>query len=504
MLRFSAKKPSFEEKTRFLFVLCTFFLYEPLFLEFTIVLSPSVTMQSIPSIPLRQNLSQPQLVNQLHAFAEKRGVQLYLVGGSVRDLLLDRSVVDLDLALADDAIAFAKAFADEIGEAFVKLEEQPPIARVVIRETRLTLDFAGFRAETLEQDLCLRDLTINAMALDLSSLLTKPEVNLINPCGGFSDLEARTLHFPSEGVVIDDPLRLLRAYRFSAQLGFEIPEATIDLIRRHRNRLPQVSSERLRDELIKILNVENATTYLRRMDETRLLSQIIPEIEKVRELYPGTLDRLLFALEMFEIKPIPDTLQSYRPQIEAYLHGQLTHDLCRRQIIKLAFFLREIQTETAVQITNRLRLGRKAAQLMRSLVENRLHLMDLMDSNGQIARQSMTSFLRRPGDDWLGILLISYANIRSSEKDTGRTNAHPIVEAALKQIADFYYNEIGPMMERGRLITGNDILRTFGAMPGVRIGRILQHIEDLQFEGAIQTPEEALEAVQTFLESCEA
>ena len=176
-------------------------------------------MQSIPSTPLRQNLPQPQLIRQLHAFAEGRGVQLYLVGGSVRALLLNQPTTDLDFALADDAIAFAKAFADKIGEAFVKLEEQPPTARIVIRETQLILDFAGFRAETLEEDLRLRDLTINAMAMDLSTLLTKPDVNLIDPCDGFSHLQTQMLHFPSEGVVIDDPLRLLRAYRFSAPVG---------------------------------------------------------------------------------------------------------------------------------------------------------------------------------------------------------------------------------------------------------------------------------------------
>ena len=461
-------------------------------------------MQSISSIPLRQNLPQPQLIRQLHAFAEKQGIQLYLVGGSVRDLLLNQSITDLDFALADDAITFAKTFADKIGEAFVKLEEQPPTARIVIRETRLTLDFAGFRAETLEADLCLRDLTINTMALDLSSLLMKPEVTLINPCDGFSDLKARTLRFPSAGVVINDPLRLLRVYRFSAQLGFEIPQATINLIRRYKDRLPQVSVERIRDELIKILNLENTTTYLRRMDETRLLSQIIPEIEQIRASYQEALDRRLRALKMFEIKPIPDTLQPYRPQIEAYLSEQLTYDLSRRQMLKLALLLRNSGTEMDLQATNRLRLGRKAAQLMRCLVENRLHLMDLIDASGQIMRRTMTSFLRRTGDDWLGILLISYANIRSSEKDIRRTNAPPTVETALNQIADFYYNDFDPMMEHGRLITGNDILQTFGVMPGVRIGRILQHIEDLQFEGEIQTPEEALKAARTFLESCEA
>ena len=460
-------------------------------------------MHSIPSNPLRQNLPQLQLIGQLHAFAEKRGAQLYLVGGSVRDLLLNQSITDFDFALADDAIAFAKAFADKVGAAFVKLEEQPPTARIVIRETRLTLDFAGFRAETLEADLRLRDLTINTMALDLSSLLTKPEVNLIDPCNGFADLKSLTLRFPSEGVVIDDPLRLLRVYRFSAQLGFEIPEATINLIRRHRNRLPQVSSERIRDELIKILNVNNATAYLRRMDETRLLSQIIPEIEKVRGLYQDALDRSLRALEMFEAKPMPDTLQPYRPQIESYLHEQLTHDLPRRQILKLALLLRNSGTETAVQATNRLRLGRKATQLMRCLVQIHLHLMDLMDANGQIERREMIHFLRNTGDDWLGVLLLSYANIRASQGNAPPADELSKVEAVMKQIVDLYYHEISPIIERGRLITGDDILRTFGVTPGAKIGRILQHIEDLQLEGEIQTPEEALKAARTFLESRE-
>lgn len=460
-------------------------------------------MQSIPSTPLRQNLPQPQLIRQLHAFAEKRGVQLYLVGGSVRDLLLNRPVTDLDFALADDAITFAKAFADNIGEAFVKLEEQPPTARIVIRETLFTLDFARFRAETLDADLRLRDLTINAMALDLSSLLTRPEVILINPCDGFSDLEAGTLRFPSERVVTDDPLRLLRVYRFSAQLGFEIPEVTNDLIHLHKNRLPQVSSERIRDELIKILDLKNTTVYLRRMDETRLLSQIVPEIEEIRGLPQDALARRLRALEMFEIKPIPDTLQAYHPQIEAYLHEQLTDGLSRQQILKLALLLRDSTTETAVQITNRLKLGRKAVQLMRCLVENRLYLMDSTDGDGQIPRRSMISFLRRAGADWLGILLIAYANIRSSEKNPRRTDAPPIVEVLLKQIADFYYNDFAPIMEHGRLITGNDILQTFGAMPGVIIGRVLRRIEVLQFEGAIRTPEEALEAARIFLDNYE-
>ena len=229
--------------------------------------------------------------------------------------------------------------------------------------------------------------------------------------------------------------------------------------------------------------------------KTRLLSQIIPEIEEIRGLGQNTLDHSLLALEMFETKPMPVTLQSYHQQIEAYLNEQLIYNLCRRQILKLALLLYKGEAEMAVQITRRLRLGRKATQLMRCLVGNHLYLMDSIDTDGQIERRAMIHFLRDAGDDWLGVLLLFHVNLRASHGDM------PFINELMKQITDFYYNEIAPLMERGRLITGDDILQTFGMMPGVKIGRILQHIEDLQFEGEIQTPEEALEAARTFLDN---
>ena len=123
--------------------------------------------------------------------------------------------------------------------------------------------------------------------------------------------------------------------------------------------------------------------------------------------------------------------------------------------------------------------------------------MDLIDIDGQIERRAMVYFLRNAGPDWLGVLLLFYAALRKSQGNPRQT------DELIKQIADLYYGEIGPIIERGRLITGDDILQTFGRMPGPKIGRILKYIEDLQFEGEIRTPEEALKAAGIFLESCE-
>ena len=471
------------------------------------------------------------LLSELNSLSDNRGVRLYLVGGSVRDLLLNRVITDLDFAVNRDAIPFAKAYADCTGDAFVKLEEHPPTARVVIRKTRLTLDFTQFRAETLEADLRLRDFTINAMAIDLSSLLKQPTVKLIDPCGGFGDVEAKCLRFPNPRVVEDDPLRMLRAYRLAAELEFEIPESAVNLIRQHKEELSTVSIERVRDEFIKILNVKNSAIHLRQMDDVRLLSGVIPEIEDMRRVQQGDYHGInvwefsLAAISKFETQPVPDALHPYRGEVRAYLDENIVNGVKRRQIIKLGLMLHDpgkpamktINSEDDVQflghekanaeiaagIAKRLRLGKKVVKLIHCLVRSHLQVRNLV-SLLPPTRQSMLHFLKNADKEWLGVLLLSSAHVRASQGKLCPLDESTKTEAVMRNIADLYYNEISPMIESGRLITGHDIIRTLGLKPGIRVGHILKHIEALQFEGKINTPKEALAAANRYLEENEA
>ena len=488
-------------------------------------------MQSLSSPTLLKHLPDVQLLSNLNALAQDRGIRLYLVGGSVRDLLLNREITDLDFAVDRDAIPFAKALADRTGEAFVKLDSCPPTARVVVRKTRLTLDFTQLRAETLETDLQLRDFTINAIAIDLSSLLARATVKLIDPCHGFRDIEAKRLRFPSPQVVVDDPLRMLRAYRLAAELAFELPEPTVNLIRHHKEMLSTVSIERVRDEFIKILNVYNSAIYLRQMDKTRLLSQVIPEIEGMRRLQfgdcPGltVLEHCLAAIEMYEAQPAPDTWQPYHKEVQTYIHGNLSNGVKRRQVIKLGLMLHDVGNramksirteddvrilgrenvgaEITVEISKRLRLGKKVAKLINCLARNQIQIRSLQISLPP-TRRDILRLLKNAGEDWLGVLLVSYALQRASRDLLGPPDEAAKLECVMREIADFYFSEILPMMVRGRLITGHDIIQTLGMKPGIRIGRILNHVESLQFEGKIHTSEEALVAAKTFVDECEA
>lgn len=433
---------------------------------------------------LQELFDHPTLQALTH-FAKDRGVQLYLVGGSVRDLLLGRQTTDFDFTLASDAIQFAKAFAAKIGAIAIALEENPPTARVIVklddisRTPQLSMDFAQFRASSLTDDLRLRDLTINAMAIALENAQTSTDKSqehtlsqVIDPCGGMKDLETGLLRFPNKQVVIADPVRLLRIYRFAAQLDFQISQNSIDMVTAHGSMLPNVAAERCRDELMKIFYVKKAHPYLQQMDAAGLLTQVVPTIK-------GT-HRVWISLETFEESPIPADLNAYRKEINHYLQEELSVEINRRSLIKLCLLL----GDNLDGIGERLRFSRKAVQFMERLISGGKKLRNIIP---QLTQKQINRFLRTYTSDWWGILLYAAAS-------------SPMDSAILKQIADTYYEHILPIYKQGRLITGNDLIQEFHLKEGEQIGDLLKEIEDRQFDGEIRTREEAFAAVAALIQ----
>ena len=424
-------------------------------------------------------------IQALKAFAKNQGVQLYLVGGSVRDLLLGRQTTDFDFALASDAIQFAKAFAANIGAICIALEENPPTARVIVKQDdvsqtpQLSMDFAQFRAPSLTGDLRLRDLTINAMAIafENSEVFTSKgrehnAFQVIDPCAGMKDLETGLLRFPNKEVVIADPLRLLRIYRFAAQLDFEISQNAIDLVTEYKSLLSNVAAERCRDELMKILNVKKACPYLQQMEAVGLLTQLIPSIKETHRAW-----RLL---ETFEENPIPAALHTYHKVINDYLAEELSVEINKRSLIKLSLLLEG----NLGGIGKRLRLSRKATQFMGHLISGS---QLFKNTTQQLSQKQIIRFLRIYASDWWGTLLYSAV-------------LYPMDSALLKQVADTYYEHVLPICKQGRLITGNDLIQTFHLKEGEQIGNLLKEIEERQFNGEIRNREEAFAAVAALIQ----
>ena len=426
-----------------------------------------------------------QTMQALAHFADTRGVRLYLVGGSVRDLLLKRQTTDIDFALASDAIQFAKAFAASISATCIALEENPSTARVIVKQNgisqtpRRSMDFVQFRAPSLVEDLQLRDLTINAMAIAfenvkaaINNTYKQNTAHVIDPCRGMKDLETGLLRFPSEQVVPADPVRLLRIYRFAAQLDFKIDQSAIDLVTKYRSLLSNVAMERCRDELMKIFNVNMAHPYLQQMKAVGLLTQVIPTI-KDKGSFSGS-------LENFEKNPIPTILQAYSGEINAYLQEELGAEINKHSLIKLSLLL----GDNLGGVGAHLRLSRKASLFMKCL---RLGSKAFKNSDRQLTEKEITRFLRTYISDWWGVLLYTAAS-------------HPIDPVLFKRIPNTYYEHILPISKHGKLITGTDLIKKFNLKEGEQIGRLLKEIEERQFDGEIRTREEALAAVAALIQ----
>ncbi len=425
----------------------------------------------------------------LDTFAKAREVRLYLVGGSVRDLFLERQITDFDFALAADAILFAKAFAANIKATCITLEEDPPTARVIVKadgssyNSQLTMDFAQFRAKSLTDDLRLRDLTINAMAVAFEDIAFATDSvhrlglhRVVDPCGGMKDLKTGRLQFPSERVILADPIRLLRIYRFAAQLEFEISEQAVAFIRKHRALLPNVAVERCRDELMKVLDVKKAHPYLQQIDASGLLTHVLPNSRQVS--MPWRL------LEKFEEIPIPIPLRAYSEEIDSYLQEELGDGVSRRALIKLALLL----GDNLGDIGKQLRLSRKATQFIRGVISK--YAQFLRDVDTQLTREQIIYFFRAAASHWWGVLLYAAA-------------AHPLDSVVLNQIADTYDEHILPIQKQGRLITGDDLIQVFNLKEGKQIGSLLEQIEERQFNGEIRTREEAFAAVAALVRQSE-
>ena len=437
----------------------------------------NMTAQSVKTL-----LGNP-VMRALSAFVKRRETQLYLVGGSVRDLLLGRQITDIDFTLASDAVRFAKAFAAEIGAICIVLEEDPPTARVIVKPRRsshtaqLSLDFTKFRAASLTGDLRLRDLTINAMAVAFENTETFTDetykhncLGVVDPCGGMKDLEKGMLRFPSEQVIIADPLRLLRIYRFAGQLDFEISPDSITLVKKYRSMVANVASERSRGELIRIFALKQAHPYLKQMAASGLLTHLIPNLK-------GEVWRFL---EAFEKNPIPSVLHAYSKEINDYLGVELGAEVCRSSLIKCALLL----SANFAGIPEQLRFSRKAVQFMATLISGG----ETFENTPQrLTQRQIIRFMRTYPVDWWGVLLYS-------------TALYPLDPVMLKQVVDTYYEYIIPIRKQGRLITGNDLIQTFDLREGTQIGSLLKEVEERQFNGEIRTREEALAVLAALIQ----
>jgi poly(A) polymerase len=435
----------------------------------------------------------------------QQGFQAYLVGGCVRDLLLQREPKDYDVATSATPTQVMESFPETyaVGAQFgVVLVPHYPVSSVVEPSAEdlqhvkgsHTVEVAAFRSDLgysdgrrpdevrftqdPREDVARRDFTINGMMLDPVS------GEVLDFVGGRRDLEAgiiRAIGDPARRFA-EDKLRMLRAVRFAARFQYEIEEETLAATQRHAPEIQVVSRERVREELTRMLTEGNARRAFLLLDECGLLKEVLPEITAMKgvqqppEFHPEG-DVFVHTLLLLDNLPTPC------PPTLAW--GALLHDVGKPSTFRVApDRIRfdnhvDVGVKIAEEICDRLRFSKDDAAQVLALVDNHMRF-------GHVSRMkesTLKRFLRLP--EFGEHLALHRADSLASH---GNLSTYEFVQKKLTEIPP---ENIRPVP----LVTGDDLIIA-GYAPGPRFREILEAVEDAQLEGRLSSHEAALEFVK--------
>ncbi|MBI2069800.1 MAG: CCA tRNA nucleotidyltransferase [Elusimicrobia bacterium] len=453
---------------------------------------------------------------------ERLGGPLYLVGGAIRDELLKHETRDFDLISPKNALQIAHRFAQENQGRLVELDDQRKIFRVVLGSPgqRAYFDFADFQAPNLEEDLLSRDFTINAMALPVAKIRARPLAGaIIDPSGGLKDLTRRVLKTGREKNLTDDPLRLLRTFRFSAAFGFNIDKSTFRWVAEHAAKIRKAAPERIRFELLSICSTQRATGAFKEMDKAGLLTQIFPALERARNLAPqyyrqgGVLGHALAAVGCFEagLEEIPRRWPNLGRKISVYVNTSMSGGFKRSAVLKLAALVHDIaKPHTAKKISGRLRffghdkkgaaLFKKIGERLRFSNEEIAYIAKIIDAHlrpGNLAEQPAVTdravyrFFRDLGEDGVGVLLCALADHQSYIAKNRRWDKREPSIQTVRYLLTRYFEEKKKVVPP-KIVDGNDVMRVLKIGPSRDVGKILKKIQTLQVDGKIKSREQAV------------
>jgi putative nucleotidyltransferase with HDIG domain len=436
------------------------------------------------------------------------GADAWIVGGAVRDAALGREVADLDLAVAGDPGAAAKAIAAELGEHAFELSAEFGTWRIVARQRGWQVDATALRGDGIEADLAERDFTVGAVAVRLAG--GEP----IDPYGGLGDLERRVLRAVGEESFAADPLRLLRAARLAAELELEIDPGTARLARAAAARAADPAGERQLTELRQLLGGPDPLRGLALLDELALTAVVLPEVEALRGVEQGPNHHLdvhghtLAVLEhTLEVERDLDRFAGERsPAVAELLAEPLADEMTRGTALRFGALFHDIAkpatraerdgfvgfrghdvvgAEVVGEICARLRASRRLTQHLQGLTLHHLRLGFLIPE-APLPPRRVHDYLRATEPVAADVTLLTVAD-RLSARGAGPLASPEMVEAHLALAREIIaaaldWRRDGPPEP---LLRGDELAAELGIEPGPELGKLLAELEAAQYAGEV-------------------
>ncbi len=407
------------------------------------------------------------------------GVNTYLVGGALRDLLLKREANDLDFALESAWEELPRLFAERTGGTFFWLDKVRLQARVVkkLNKTTAIHDFAPLNGETIFDDLARRDFTINALAFPLSG--KQPE--LLDPLHGADDLHAEIIKVCGPASIDADPLRLLRAIRLSAELGFAIEGKTWETLCRQAQLLRRVARERVRDELFRFLAAPGCATSLGKLGDSGLWLEVVAPLELLPDEEGIVRAEAVERLGAELARGFADEDK----RLANYLSREVEGGVTVLAIIKLAAFLGSQEKGMIALLAERLRLGNVATRVLALLCGGERELCSTLEQSS--SDRPIYRFFRDREPAGPAVLVLA----------RGRG---AISGAAFSRLMKYYsheYDADAPDL----FLSGEEIMKILEVPPGRAVGEVMARLREAEAVGKVESREEARDFVKNLLTS---
>lgn len=482
------------------------------------------------------------LLQQIQAFLPA-GAPIYVVGGAIRDAMLDRPIHDLDLILPGNVIETGRKLARHLQASFYPLDVDRDTVRLILRQPLgdlKCLDFAALRGPDLESDLRDRDFTINAMALALHK-----DYSLMDPLGGAADLRQRVLRACSETSIQDDPVRAVRAVRQAVALEFKIDTRTKQHIRQALPLMKDISAERLRDEIFRILDGPYPAAAIQSLDLLGVLPYTLPELTALKGITqspPHTSDawthtlavaqKLHTLLNVLARAPDPEVtanwtfglvslrLGRYRDQLDEHLNALLNPDRSIKALLILAALYHDIGkpdtrkvdeserirfidherigAQIAGRRAHRMRLSNSEVERLQIIVRNHMRPILLAQLPEMPTNRAIYRYFRACGPAGVDVCLLTLADTLATYEASLPQDTWVRQLDVVRMLLEAWW-ENPQKVAPPALLGGDELMQTFSLPPGKHIGQLLDELRESQAAGEIHTHEEALEFARLWI-----
>ncbi len=492
-------------------------------------------MESKIKYSLIRQLFPLEIIEGLREIIAGKPVSIYLVGGTVRDLLLGRDVNDVDITIKSGAGGLAFALSKKCNGTFVPLGKDEDAARVVWRD--MVFDFSAFRGEacTIEEDLHLRDITINSMAVDISSLFSGQEqtcqyYEVIDPLSAKVDLENKLIRASSSAAFTADPLRMLRVFRFAAVLAAVIETRTLRAIKKKHCLLKRVAAERISYELELIMGSPLAGKSFKLMAESDLLFVIFPEFLPGRgmeqpashhlDVLSHQLEALVWADEIISeparyFSSMSDKVVKWLAEdgnLGRVKWAALLHDVGKPSAYgmredrggKITFYNHDNIGVKLIKddIGARLLWSGKQIELIAGLVKLHMRPFFLLNDyrENKLTDKACLRLLRVIDKNLPGLFIVAMADALAGKGDDSPVAIEKELVILFAHLDKLWREKIVPVQKSPPLLSGNDLIEKFALKPGPIFREILNRVEDGQIDGSVVDYDQALLVAKDIIE----